>query len=37
MMDLKREPVVRNPVSHLAVKWQRPEILEAIFDQLSDG
>src|ERR1700686_2962941 len=26
-----------NPVSHLAVKWQRPEILEAIFDQLSDG
>jgi len=37
MMDLKREPVARNPVSHLAVKWQRPEILEAIFDQLSDG
>ena len=24
-------------MSHLAVKWQRPEILEAIFDQLSDG
>ena len=37
MMELKREPVARNPVSHLAVKWQRPEILEAIFDQLSDG
>jgi PAS domain S-box-containing protein len=37
MMDLKREPVVRNPISHLAEKWQRPEILEAIFDQLSDG
>jgi PAS domain S-box-containing protein len=36
-MDLKREPVTMNPVSHLAMKWQRPEILEAIFDQLSDG
>jgi PAS domain S-box-containing protein len=23
--------------SHLGKKWQRPEILEAIFDQLSDG
>ena len=24
-------------MSHLAAKWQRPEILEAIFDQLSDA
>ena len=36
-MDLKTEPAARNSVSHLALKWQRPEILEAIFDQLSDG
>ena len=36
MMDVKTEPA-RPSVSHLAVKWQRPEILEAIFDQLSDG
>jgi PAS domain S-box-containing protein len=36
MMDLKTEPV-QHSVSHLAAKWQRPEILEAIFDQLSDG
>jgi PAS domain S-box-containing protein len=36
MMDLKTGPG-RHSVSHLAVKWQRPEILEAIFDQLSDG
>src|ERR1700688_87671 len=36
MMDTKTEPV-RHSVSHLAVKWQRPEILEAIFDQLSDA
>jgi PAS domain S-box-containing protein len=27
----------RSSVSHLATKWQRPEILEAIFDQLSDA
>jgi PAS domain S-box-containing protein len=27
----------KNVVPHLSVKWQRPEILEAIFDQLSDG
>jgi two-component system response regulator AtoC len=28
---------VPHPVSHLAATWQRPEILEAIFDQLSDA
>ncbi len=27
----------RNLVAHLATKWQRPEILDAIFDQLSDA
>jgi PAS domain S-box-containing protein len=37
MMDLTRDPSARTPVSRLASKWQRPEILEAIFDQLSDG
>jgi PAS domain-containing protein len=26
-----------HPVAHFAAKWHRPEILEAIFDQLSDG
>jgi len=35
------EPVTqsgsKHPISHLAAKWQRPEILEAIFDQLSDA
>ncbi len=36
-MDIKTEAVAGSHVSHLAVKWQRPEILEAIFDQLSDG
>ncbi len=30
-------PLEKHPVSHLATKWQRPEILEAIFDQLSDA
>jgi len=29
MMDLKREPVVRNPVFPSGREWQRPEILEA--------
>ena len=37
MIEMKTEPVGRTHASHLAVKWQRPEILEAIFDQLSDG
>ncbi len=27
----------RNGMLHLAARWQRPEILEAIFDQLSDA
>jgi PAS domain S-box-containing protein len=27
----------QHPVSHLAADWRRPEILEAIFDQLSDA
>ena len=30
-------PLEKYPASHLAAKWQRPEILEAIFDQLSDA
>lgn len=30
-------PVPKHTVSPLAAKWQRPEILEAIFDQLSDA
>jgi PAS domain S-box-containing protein len=36
-MDATTQAAPRSSVSHLAVKWQRPEILEAIFDQLSDG
>ena len=36
-MDAKTQSVPTNSVSHLAVKWQRPEILEAVFDQLSDA
>jgi PAS domain S-box-containing protein len=28
---------LQHPVSHLAADWRRPEILEAIFDQLSDA
>ena len=36
-MDISPPLVQRNFVSHLATKWQRPEILEAIFDQLSDA
>ncbi|HLK18402.1 MAG TPA: sigma 54-interacting transcriptional regulator [Bryobacteraceae bacterium] len=27
----------QHPVSHLAADWRKPEILEAIFDQLSDA
>jgi PAS domain S-box-containing protein len=27
----------KHPGSHLAARWQRPEVLEAIFDQLSDA
>ena len=28
---------LQHPVSHLAADWRRPEILEAIFSQLSDA
>ena len=36
MTDLGLGPE-HHPVAHFAAKWHRPEILEAIFDQLSDG
>ena len=37
MTELASEAPAYRPASHLAAKWQRPEILEAIFDQLSDA
>jgi PAS domain S-box-containing protein len=37
MTEPATPPVLTHPISHLAAKWQRPEILEAIFDQLSDA
>jgi len=37
MTETVTQPVSKHPISHLAAKWQRPEILEAIFDQLSDA
>src|SRR6266849_1367883 len=37
MTESVTQPVSKSPISHLAAKWQRPEILEAIFDQLSDA
>src|ERR1700693_2184411 len=37
MTESVTQPVSKSPISHLAPKWQRPEILEAIFDQLSDA
>lgn len=30
-------PLEKHPVSYLAASWQRPEILEAIFDQITDA
>src|SRR5450755_4580207 len=30
-------PSEKHPVSYLAASWQRPEILEAIFDQITDA
>jgi PAS domain S-box-containing protein len=36
-MEAQTQTEERNLVSHLAARWQRPEILEAIFDQLSDA
>src|SRR5450755_1829927 len=36
--EVQQRPMENIPISHhLAVRWQRPEILEAIFDQLSDA
>jgi PAS domain S-box-containing protein len=37
MTESVTQPVSKHPMSHLAAKWHRPEILEAIFDQLSDA
>ncbi|HLH01054.1 MAG TPA: sigma 54-interacting transcriptional regulator [Bryobacteraceae bacterium] len=37
MLENSTETLPRSFVSHLATKWQRPEVLEAIFDQLSDA
>src|SRR5690242_14527541 len=36
-MEAQTQTEDRNLASHLATRWQRPEILEAIFDQLSDA
>jgi len=36
-MEPSVESTSKNVTSHLSKKWQRPEILEAIFDQLSDA
>jgi len=36
-MELPVRTADHHPGAHLAAKWQRPEILEAIFDQLSDA
>jgi two-component system, NtrC family, response regulator AtoC len=37
IMGVLATEVKRNVVSILAPKWQRPEVLEAVFDQLSDA
>lgn len=37
MTESATQPISKHPMSHLSAKWQRPEILEAIFDQLSDA
>lgn len=37
MSELAALPVPKQAVSPLGAKWRRPEILEAIFDQLSDA
>ncbi len=37
MLENLQTTLPKNFVSHLAAKWQRPQVLEAIFDQLSDA
>ena len=37
MIEIEPHSPPSTAVSHLAAQWQRPEILEAIFDQLSDA
>ena len=34
---VQEQPVERSSVFHLAARWQRPEVLESIFDHLSDA
>jgi PAS domain S-box-containing protein len=37
MTEPSTQATQNNFVSHLSIKWQRPEILAAVFDQLSDA
>jgi two-component system, NtrC family, response regulator AtoC len=37
MIATEPRTVTSSAMSHLAARWQRPEVLEAIFDQLSDA